>query len=71
MLYCYYQLKIVTGRRLRMQRIGSNRNINMNGVKRFKVRNKKTWEIIDRFFTLEEAEEFRSTLDIETVIAWD
>ena len=54
-----------------MQRIGSNRNINMDGVKRFKVRNKKTWEIIDRFFTLEEAEEFRSMLDIETVIVWD
>lgn len=43
----------------------------MKDVKRFKVRNKRTWEIIDRFYTLKEAEEFRKTLSIETVIAWD
>lgn len=54
-----------------MKMIGSEKHIDMNGVKRFKVRNKKTWEIIDRFFTLKEAEEFRSKLKEETVIAWD
>ena len=54
-----------------MERIGLNRNINMQGVKRFKVRNKKTWKILDRFFTLKEAEEYQSKLKIETVIAWD
>lgn len=48
-----------------------SRPINMAGVKRWKVRNKQTWAIIERFDTLAEAEEFRKTLTIETVIVWD
>ena len=48
-----------------------SRHINMDGVKRWKVRDKKTWEILERYYTLAEAEEFRKTLTIETVIVWD
>lgn len=54
------------------------KRINMTGVKRWKVRDKESWEIIDRFFTYKEAEAFRQELegasnsDNKTyVIVWD
>ena len=53
-------------------------NIDMTGVKRWKVRDKASWEILARFYTYQEAEEFRQEIaDIakknnrETVIVWD
>ena len=53
-----------------MERITALHHINMNGVKRFKVKYKDTWETIDRFFTLSEAESFRDSLDtdIENIV---
>ena len=52
--------------------------IDMTGVKRWKVRDKESWEILGRFHTYQEAEEYKEELeDIAKlnhrtlVIVWD
>ena len=52
--------------------------IDMTGVKRWKVRYQDSFEILDRFYTLREAEAFRAELlptakreNRTVVIVWD